>query len=91
MSRLGGRWVLVPLRAFQAADPLSVALLRRPTHARVHHALSLEPGATQAVLAGRIGLSVPQVSRTLAELVSFGLVERRRTGRVLVYRLSRRR
>jgi predicted transcriptional regulator len=80
-------------RAFLAEGTMSTmghALLRRtdPTRARLLDAVRISPGASQAELASRAGLSLSAANRHLQLLERVGLVSSRKTWRTRTYLLT---
>lgn len=83
VRRVGGRTALFAAGAAPRGREASVALLRRPTHARLHALLRKAPGQDQQALASRTGLGQSRVSRALSDLKAAGLLNaERRDGRL---------
>lgn len=75
VHRIGGRVALFVSGAVPVGREGAHAVLRRGTPARLMAALEAEPGLGQATLARRLGITQPQVSRTLNLLKSVGAVD----------------
>lgn len=73
-----------------AAPSLVFEALADPTRRRLIDWIATEGGGTATTFAARLPISRQAVSKHLAELEAAGLVERRRHGRELRYRLDRR-